>query len=43
MKNEVAKAVVKGISALFVLGAGAILGKESVKNSREALDKNEKK
>ena len=43
MKNEVVKAVVKGISALFVLGAGAILGKESVKNSREALDKTEKK
>jgi hypothetical protein len=43
MKNEVVKAVLKGISALFVLGAGAILGKESVKNSREALDKTEKK
>lgn len=43
MKNEVVKAVLKGISALFVLGAGAILGKESVKNSREALDKIEKK
>ena len=43
MKKAVVKAVVKGISALFVLGVGAVLGKESVKNSKEALNKNEKK
>ncbi len=43
MKNEAAKALIKGVTALFVLGMGSLLGKEAVKNSKNMSKKDKKK